>query len=100
MLRGHSGKHPLTSGSGSVVLRAAPAQGKDLAATVSLLRATGCVNRLAWSSDGTLLVSGSDDRALGLWRYSEPAHRVMVDTEHVCVSARRAVPITLACHVV
>lgn len=54
--------------------------------------ATGCVNRLAWSSDGTMLVSGSDDRTLGLWRYPEPAQHLMVDTEHVCVSAHSVVP--------
>ena len=53
--------------------------------------ATGCVNRLAWSSDGTMLVSGSDDRTLGLWRYPEPAQHLTVDTEHVCVSAHRVV---------
>ena len=51
--------------------------------------ATGCVNRLAWSSDGTMLVSGSDDRTLGLWRYPEPAQHLTVDTEHVCVSAHQ-----------
>lgn len=26
----------------------------------------GCVNRLAWSEDGTLLASGSDDRHVGM----------------------------------
>ncbi|RKP39668.1 hypothetical protein BJ085DRAFT_37250 [Dimargaris cristalligena] len=29
---------------------------------------TGCVNTLAWSSTGQLLLSGSDDTTLGLWR--------------------------------
>ncbi|GLI68626.1 hypothetical protein VaNZ11_013104 [Volvox africanus] len=29
----------------------------------------GCVNRLAWNADGSLLVSGSDDRRAIIWRY-------------------------------
>ncbi|KAH6597713.1 hypothetical protein BASA50_004318 [Batrachochytrium salamandrivorans] len=30
----------------------------------------GCVNTLAWSSDGDVLLSGSDDTCICLWRYS------------------------------
>ena len=63
-----------------------------LAETALPILATGCVNRLAWSSDGTMLVSGSDDRTLGLWRYPEPTQHLMVDTEHVCVRAHCVVP--------
>lgn len=33
----------------------------------TLLGHRGCVNRLAWSEDGLLLLSGSDDRKLNLW---------------------------------
>ena len=33
----------------------------------------GCVNCLEWSSDGLLLVSGSDDMSLGLWRFPSPS---------------------------
>ncbi len=32
----------------------------------------GCVNRLAWSPDGALLASASDDRRLMLWQYGPP----------------------------
>ncbi|CAG9464325.1 unnamed protein product [Pedinophyceae sp. YPF-701] len=34
----------------------------------------GCVNRLAWNEDGSLLASGSDDTSVILWR--DPAARV------------------------
>ncbi|KAI8924088.1 hypothetical protein BC831DRAFT_467499, partial [Entophlyctis helioformis] len=30
---------------------------------------TGCVNSLAWSEDGNLLLTGSDDLHLAIWRY-------------------------------
>lgn len=33
----------------------------------------GCVNALTWSSDGTLLFSGSDDLHIGVWRVNEVA---------------------------
>lgn len=32
---------------------------------------TGCVNRLAWNAEGTLLASVSDDRQLLLWHYPD-----------------------------
>jgi WD domain, G-beta repeat len=43
-----------------------------------------CVNRLAWSEDGTLLVSGSDDRSMRVWRYMGDGARqpLVVDTLH------------------
>ncbi|EIE23488.1 WD40 repeat-like protein, partial [Coccomyxa subellipsoidea C-169] len=31
----------------------------------------GCVNRLAWNEEGTLLASGSDDRRVLLWHYPD-----------------------------
>ena len=43
-----------------------------------------CVNRLAWSEDGTLLVSGSDDRSMRVWRYMGDGAQqpLVVDTLH------------------
>jgi WD40 repeat protein len=43
-----------------------------------------CVNRLAWSSDGTQLVSGSDDRSMRVWRYTGDGAQepLVVDTLH------------------
>ena len=43
-----------------------------------------CVNRLAWSEDGTLLVSGSDDRSMRVWRYTGDGAQqpLVVDTLH------------------
>ncbi|KAJ1676439.1 hypothetical protein EV182_008189, partial [Spiromyces aspiralis] len=29
----------------------------------------GCVNALAWNEDGSMFVSGSDDRRLCIWQY-------------------------------
>jgi WD40 repeat protein len=31
----------------------------------------GCVNSLEWATDGRLLVSGSDDQTIGLWRFPD-----------------------------
>lgn len=47
----------------------------------------GCVNALAWSSDGTLLASGSDDTRICLWKigqdtrsaYDIPSNNDIVD---------------------
>ncbi|CAL8472173.1 g11715 [Coccomyxa elongata] len=44
----------------------------------------GCVNRLAWNEDGTLLASGSDDRRVLLWHYPDSnLAPVVVKTPHL-----------------
>ena len=43
----------------TILLHAAIA--KELGLEETLHGHTGCVNRLAWNEDGTLLASGSDD---------------------------------------
>ncbi|KAL8159238.1 LOW QUALITY PROTEIN: hypothetical protein V2J09_000775 [Rumex salicifolius] len=30
----------------------------------------GCINSIAWNSQGSLLISGSDDQRINIWRYS------------------------------
>ncbi|CUG92646.1 Hypothetical protein, putative [Bodo saltans] len=47
----------------------------------------GCVNALAWSADGTMLFSGSDDRHIGVWALNEVAfpsksHRLSSSQRH------------------
>ncbi|XP_073143656.1 protein ALTERED SEED GERMINATION 2 isoform X4 [Henckelia pumila] len=42
----------------------------------------GCVNALAWNSEGSLLVSGSDDTRLNIWSYSNRKLLHSIDTGH------------------
>eukprot|EP00803_Ostreobium_quekettii_P007036 evm.model.scf_447EXC.1 EVM.evm.TU.scf_447EXC.1 scf_447EXC:3250-9777(-) len=43
----------------------------------------GCVNRLAWNSDGSRIVSGSDDRKVMIWKYPEAhAPPLALHTQH------------------
>ncbi|XP_073053050.1 protein ALTERED SEED GERMINATION 2 isoform X2 [Primulina eburnea] len=42
----------------------------------------GCVNALAWNSEGSLLVSGSDDARLNIWSYSSRKLLLSIDTGH------------------
>jgi len=43
----------------------------------------GCVNRLAWNEEGTMLASGSDDRCLNVWRYPDiTMGPVVLSTNH------------------
>ena len=50
----------------------------------------GCVNRLCWNDDGSLLASASDDCNVAIWRHADSAHgrrnlreAVVVPTQHV-----------------
>lgn len=43
----------------------------------------GCVNRLSFSSDGNLLLSGSDDLTLRVWDVAERKCRAVVQTGHL-----------------
>ncbi|KAK3256556.1 hypothetical protein CYMTET_34314 [Cymbomonas tetramitiformis] len=43
----------------------------------------GCVNRISWNEEGTKLVSGSDDRSLLIWSYSDVfTEPIEIDTGH------------------
>lgn len=43
---------------------------------------TGCVNTIAWNSMGSLLISGSDDTQINIWRYSDRKLLNSIDTGH------------------
>ncbi|XP_021743634.1 WD and tetratricopeptide repeats protein 1-like isoform X1 [Chenopodium quinoa] len=43
---------------------------------------TGCVNTIAWNSTGSLLISGSDDTQINIWRYSDRKLLNCIDTGH------------------
>ncbi|PWN43171.1 WD40 repeat-like protein [Ceraceosorus guamensis] len=43
---------------------------------------TGCVNALAWSSDGSTLASGSDDKTVCLWRLGTDAAHPRAEHVH------------------
>lgn len=50
-----------------------------------LERHGGCVNSLSWSADGRTLLSGSDDRTVGVWSFSgswEGTCRAALRTKH------------------
>ncbi|KAF4677093.1 Syntaxin-1A [Perkinsus chesapeaki] len=63
------GYHLLGARSLSANWRMYPARLKR--SEVDLDAHAGCVNTLCWSEDGQLLLSGSDDTHLMLWRYSD-----------------------------
>lgn len=42
----------------------------------------GCVNAIAWNSDGSLLLSGSDDTRVNIWSYNERKLIHSIDTGH------------------
>ncbi|KAL3504844.1 hypothetical protein ACH5RR_034685 [Cinchona calisaya] len=43
----------------------------------------GCVNTLAWNSEGSLLVSGSDDTQINIWSYSSRKLLHSIETGHL-----------------
>jgi len=65
--------------------------------TVNLHGHTGCVNRIAWSRDGTMLVSGSDDRDIRLWDFATGKCKATIESGSysfdapLCFGAREAV---------
>ncbi|KAL5210199.1 hypothetical protein ABZP36_005822 [Zizania latifolia] len=42
----------------------------------------GCVNAIAWNSNGSLLISGSDDTRIGIWSYANQELLHDIDTGH------------------
>ncbi|XP_004501616.1 protein ALTERED SEED GERMINATION 2 [Cicer arietinum] len=42
----------------------------------------GCVNAVAWNSNGSLLISGSDDTRINIWSYSGQKLLQSIDTGH------------------
>ncbi|KAL7127712.1 hypothetical protein ABFS83_14G269600 [Erythranthe nasuta] len=42
----------------------------------------GCVNTIAWNSEGSLLISGSDDTQLNIWSYSSRKLMQSIETGH------------------
>ncbi|GMI90994.1 ALTERED SEED GERMINATION 2 [Hibiscus trionum] len=42
----------------------------------------GCVNAVAWNSDGSLLISGSDDERINIWSYSGRKLLHSIETGH------------------
>ncbi|KAL0042807.1 hypothetical protein WJX79_000477 [Trebouxia sp. C0005] len=64
-------------------LRFTPSWAKKLSNVNKLYGHEGCVNRLAWSEDGSLLASGSDDRQVLLWSYPDTYKSPLaLQTEH------------------
>lgn len=56
---------------------------KKLVSVKKLVGHEGCVNRLAWSEDGSLLASGSDDKQVLLWSYPDVEQGPLaLQTEH------------------
>nr|CAB3496849.1 unnamed protein product [Digitaria exilis] len=43
---------------------------------------TGCVNAIAWNSNGSLLISGSDDTRINIWSYNNREMLRGIDTGH------------------
>ncbi|CAL4929477.1 unnamed protein product [Urochloa decumbens] len=43
---------------------------------------TGCVNAVAWNSNGSLLISGSDDTRINIWSYNNRELLHNIDTGH------------------
>ncbi|KAG2554212.1 hypothetical protein PVAP13_9KG648500 [Panicum virgatum] len=43
---------------------------------------TGCVNAIAWNSNGSLLISGSDDTKINIWSYNNRELLHGIDTGH------------------
>ncbi|KAF8776119.1 hypothetical protein HU200_003804 [Digitaria exilis] len=43
---------------------------------------TGCVNAIAWNSNGSLLISGSDDTRINIWSYNNRELLHSIDTGH------------------
>ncbi|CAN6302007.1 unnamed protein product [Urochloa humidicola] len=43
---------------------------------------TGCVNAIAWNSNGSLLISGSDDTRISIWSYNNRELLHNIDTGH------------------
>lgn len=63
----------------------APALLSRLRVSQALEEHVGCVNTICWNADGTLLVSGSDDCRICIWRYSGGGSarlRTVADTGH------------------
>ncbi|KAI3460063.1 hypothetical protein Pfo_016726 [Paulownia fortunei] len=42
----------------------------------------GCVNAIAWNSEGSLLISGSDDTQINIWSYSSRKLMHSIETGH------------------
>ncbi|KAL0048474.1 hypothetical protein WJX82_004068 [Trebouxia sp. C0006] len=64
-------------------LRFTPSWAEKLSNVKKLNGHEGCVNRLAWSEDGRLLASGSDDRQVLLWSYPDTDKSPLaLQTEH------------------
>ncbi|KAH6781188.1 transducin family protein / WD-40 repeat family protein [Perilla frutescens var. hirtella] len=42
----------------------------------------GCVNAIAWNSEGTMLISGSDDTRVNIWSYSSRKLMHSIETGH------------------
>ncbi|KAK8528228.1 hypothetical protein V6N13_056920 [Hibiscus sabdariffa] len=42
----------------------------------------GCVNAIAWNSNGSLLISGSDDARINIWGYSSRKLSHSIETGH------------------
>ncbi|XP_010675524.2 protein ALTERED SEED GERMINATION 2 [Beta vulgaris subsp. vulgaris] len=69
----HDGKHTLHMHSSMV---------RRLALERELEGHIGCVNTIAWNSIGSLLISGSDDTRINIWRYSDRKLLNCIDTGH------------------
>ncbi|KAL8162383.1 hypothetical protein V2J09_013872 [Rumex salicifolius] len=55
---------------------------KRLALDEALEGHTGCVNTIAWNSQGSLLISGSDDQSVNIWSYSTRKLLHSMETGH------------------
>ncbi|CAM9676656.1 unnamed protein product, partial [Phaeothamnion confervicola] len=55
----------------------------DKLACINTLRGhTGCVNRIAWNEEGSLLATGSDDTRIGIFDYATGEARALFETGH------------------
>ncbi|KAJ8330836.1 hypothetical protein QVD99_001340 [Batrachochytrium dendrobatidis] len=69
-------------------IQSSPSLLSKLTLTQRLVAHDGCVNTLSWSEDGSLLLSGSDDTHIALWRYLPGDDKLPIAFKEIAGSTR------------